>query len=113
MQNKKAEQIEDIIIEGFKNKFGDKVNNIHILESTDIPYTMISLEFEMYNYFNLRFNYDRGSFGCCIINGKYGIGLKNSQEWFDKADLEIFFEDLKEQIELRIPDKFLEYHGWK
>ncbi|WP_027084144.1 hypothetical protein [Cohnella panacarvi] len=47
------------------------------------------------------------------INGEYGISIESSEKWFDEADFDKFFKDIQEQIELRIPDKFLEYHGWK
>ncbi|MBM7542023.1 hypothetical protein [Amphibacillus cookii] len=41
------------------------------------------------------------------------IELKNSQEWYDKADMDVFCQELQEQLELRIPDKFLGHYGWK
>lgn len=112
MQNKVADEIESIIIEGLKKFFGNKVDNIIICESTDIPYTMVGIEFEVYKYFNVRFNYDRGSFGCAIINGNHGIGIESDNEWFEKTDMDNYFEELKLKIELRIPDKFLKYNGW-
>lgn len=41
------------------------------------------------------------------------INLDNSQKLYDKADMNIFLKELQQQLELRIPDKFLEYNGWK
>ncbi|WP_240628620.1 hypothetical protein [Bacillus salacetis] len=107
-----AETIEDFIIEELKKRFHEKVENFVISNSTDIPYTMTSIVFKMYNYFHVRFNYDRGSFGCSIVNGEYGISIDSSETWFDQADFDKFFSDLQKQIELRIPNKFLEHHGW-
>ncbi|WP_255387549.1 hypothetical protein [Listeria sp. ILCC792] len=66
----------------------------------------------MYNYFYIALNFDRGSFGCAIINGELGIGLENSQKWYDKADLTVFCKELQEDLESRIPDKFLQRKGW-
>ena len=109
----KAKYIEDFIISELDKRFQDRVDDFTVTESTDTPYTMVSIEFKMYNYFYVIFNYDRGSFGCAIINGEHGIDLESSEKWFDKADFDNFFSDLKEQIELRIPDKYLEYYGWK
>lgn len=71
-----------------------------------------SIEFEAYNYFALILNYDRGSFGCAIIAGERGIGIDNSQKWYDKDKLSLFLHDLKEDLESRIPDKFLQRNGW-
>lgn len=45
--------------------------------------------------------------------GNKKIPLKNSRKWYDKADMNTFFKELQEQLELRIPDKFLKYNGWK
>ena len=61
----------------------------------------------------IQLNYEKGSFGCCIVTGEMGVGLDNSQQWWDKADFDIFFKELKEEIELRIPDKYLIAKGWK
>lgn len=113
MQDSSAEVIENTIIEGINTIFAGKIGTINIVESTDIPYTMVGIEFEAYKYFIVRFNYDRGSFGCCIINGDYGIALESTEKWFDKADMLKFYSDIKEQLELRIPDKFLAHYGWQ
>ena len=88
------------------------MNDIVIEVSTDTPYTMVEIRFQVYNYFIIGFGYDRGSIGCCIRNGEYGIGLESTEEWFDKADLNKFFSDIVEDIESRIPDKFLKKKGW-
>ncbi|CBW86066.1 Hypothetical CDS [Listeria ivanovii subsp. ivanovii PAM 55] len=74
---------------------------------------MFNMQFKMYDYFFIALNYDRGSFGCAIINGDLVISLPNSQKWYDNADMNIFCKELQMQLELRIPDKFLEYNGWK
>ncbi|MGD7043212.1 hypothetical protein [Jeotgalibacillus proteolyticus] len=113
LQNKDYETIKKELKKALKDHFNDRIGSFSIFGQTDTPYTMFSMQFIMYNYFNVILNYDRGSFGCPIVNGDVGIGLPNSQEWYDKADLDIFCEELKEQIELRIPDKFLEHNGWK
>ena len=67
----------------------------------------------MYKYFYVVLNYDRGSFGCGIPSGNLCVSLDNSQQWYDEADMNIFLKELEQQIELRIPDKFLEFYGWK
>lgn len=102
-----ANKIEEILTNGLKSTFGNKIDNISICECTDVPHTMVAIEFEAYKYFNVRLNFDRGRFGCSIINGKYGIRLESSEKWFEEADLDKFFSDIKSELEVRIPDKFL------
>ncbi|EOE7227529.1 TPA: hypothetical protein UL418_000605 [Clostridioides difficile] len=66
------------------------------------------------DYFIVLFNYDKGVIGCSIQYGENSfISLENSQKWYEKADFDVFCKELKKQLELRIPDKFLEANGWK
>ena len=113
MQLNKADKMAINISEKFSDYFNDEIENISISETTDNPYIMFTIQFTLYNYFNIIFNYNRGAFGCSIVQGDVGIKLKNSQKWYDKADMNVFFKELQQQLELRIPDKFLEYNGWK
>lgn len=39
------------------------------------------------------------------------ISLENSQKWWEEADISVFLEELQQEIELRIPEKFLEAKG--
>ena len=97
-----------------KKRFESRIDGLVILDVIDDPnWRSFSIKFEAYNYFIIRLNYDRGRFGCCIDFGEYGIGLDNSQKWWDTADFDIFFDDLERELELRIPDKFLEAKGCK
>lgn len=94
-------------------RFGDRVDDFVILDVIDDPnWREFGIEFYAYDYFIVRLNYDRGRFGCCICEGKYGIRLNSSQENWDTADFDIFFDDLERELELRIPDKFLKAKGW-
>lgn len=113
LQNNSSEMLIEEITEKLDMYFNDKISSYTILEYTDTPYKMFRIRFSIYNYFNIMLNYDRGRFGCSIIQGEVGISLENSQKWYDKADMNIFLEELEQQIELRIPNKFLEYYGWK
>ena|SRR5690625_4062476 len=111
--NLTAKEIAKEIMKGLKSHFGNKIKTFSIHNLTDTPYKMFNISFDAYNYFYINFSYNRGSIGCSISSGKYGIDLDNSQKWYDQADMNIFFKELEQQLELRIPDKFLEYHGWK
>lgn len=113
MQNEKGyKEITNNIINTLDEHFGEKIDDFVISGQTDIPYTMFHITFDLYNYFNIILNFDRGRFGCSILNGERGISIETSQKWYDKADLTTFCEELAEDLESRIPDKFLQRKGW-
>ena len=96
-----------------REKMGDKVDNFCIFNvNDDVNHRAFSIDFEAYNYFVIRLNYDQGRFGCNIISGERMIALNNSQEWWDEANFDIFFMELQKELELRIPDEYLQAHGW-
>ena len=96
-----------------REKMGDKVDNFCIFNVyDDVNHRAFSIDFEAYNYFVIRLNYDQGRFGCNIISGERMIALNNSQEWWDEANFDIFFMELQKELELRIPDEYLRAHGW-
>ncbi|WP_430535973.1 hypothetical protein [Listeria rocourtiae] len=114
MQLNKSELLASKISDELKERLGDRISSAFSFSRLqEEPWIEFSVEFEAYNFFNIILNYDRGAFGCAIVNGDLGIALPNSQEWYDQADMSIFCEELQKQLELRIPDKFLEYNGWK
>ena len=96
-----------------REKMGDKVDKFCIFNvNDDVNHREFSINFEAYNYFAIRLNYDQGRFGCNIISGERMIALNNSQEWWDEANFDIFFMELQKELELRIPDEYLRAHGW-
>ncbi len=96
-----------------REKMGDKVDKFCIFNvNDDVNHREFSINFEAYNYFAIRLNYDQGRFGCNIISGERMIALNNSQEWWDEADFDVFFKELQKELELRIPAKYLRAHGW-
>ena len=86
--------------------------HLDVYKRQDVNHRAFSIDFEAYNYFVIRLNYDKGRFGCNIIFGEKLIALNNSQEWWDEADFDVFFMELQKELELRIPDKYLQAHGW-
>lgn len=110
--NKTADEMSDFMVNTLKRYFDGRVNGFVAFDIADEPYKTFSINFEAYNYYRVLFTYDRGRIGCCLPLGEYAIGLSNSQKWFDKADFQVFCEELQKQLELRIPDKFLKANGW-
>jgi hypothetical protein len=72
-----------------------------------------SVVFEIYNYFPVRLNYDRGSFGFSIDHGERGVSLTPmGGHWPPFSELPLVLRHLDREIRSRIPDGFLESHGW-
>src|SRR5699024_12134232 len=91
LQNNRDDLIQNEIIKSLDEFFKDRITSGYtVLEEKDIPYTMFSMQFQMYNYFNVIFNYDRVAFVCAIVTDDMGIGLDSSQKWYDKSDMNIF-----------------------
>jgi len=103
----------DEFMTAFDKHFGDKIDEFMVLNQTDTPITSFRFEFTMYKYFAVVFDFERAHFGCAILVGSGSIPLRLSQGWYDNFKMKTFLKELQEQIELRIPDKFLEYNGWK
>ncbi|MBF2477013.1 hypothetical protein IA829_13895 [Listeria seeligeri] len=114
MQLNEAELLAYKISDELKDNLGERISSsFSFSRIQEKPWIEFSIEFVAYNFFNIILNYDRGSFGCAIVNGDLAISLPNSQKWYDKADMNVFCKELQVQLELRIPDKFLEYYDWK
>jgi len=113
LENNKSEEIKKILLNSLKSAFQGKIDDICVCENRDEPHVTVSIEFEVYRYFILRLTYDRGSLVCAIVNGKYGIVLNSTEKWFDNADMSKFFNDIRDEVEMRIPDKYLVKNNWK
>ena len=99
-------------INSLMDSFGDAVSAIVLDGVTDIPSKAFYIEFVLYNYFCMRFNYDRGHFGSCIVNGENAVSIQTKIEWDDECDYSKYWQEVKDEIRLRIPDKYLEKHRW-
>lgn len=113
MQISKGENLALEIANIIEEYFGERVDDVSVESVIEEPHLEFSMDFIAYNYYVIKLNYDRGRFGCCIAMSGMDIGLDNSQKWYDEADMNIFCQELEKEIELRIPDKFLEAKGWK
>lgn len=112
MQRSSANESANEIIRIAKLKFKERITNIMLFDVTDEPYKMFSIKFTLYGYFVIRFNYDRGHFGCSIVFGEDSVMLPSNIQWDDNCDLNVFWDKIDEQVRLRIPDKYLEYNKW-
>ena len=107
-----ASETAERIINSLIDTFGDAVSAIVLDGVIDTPSKAFYIEYVLYNYFCMRFNYDRGHFGSCIVNGENAISIQTEIEWDDECDYIKYWKAVKDDIRLRIPDKYLEKHGW-
>jgi hypothetical protein len=112
LQNEWYENIWNEVKASLFKHFGNKVKSFVLSSGFDSPHTEFCVRFYIYNFYIVRFCYDRGCIGFSICLNNIQIPLDNSQKWYDKADLDIFCAELDEQIRLRIPDKYLAHFGW-
>ncbi len=113
MQNKNVDEMSDFIIDEMCDFFKDRMKDFVVKDLVDdVNHKSFSIEFSAYDYFPTVFNYEMGRMGYSICFGNRTVALDNSQKWWDEANFDVFFEELKEELELRIPDKYLKAHGW-
>jgi predicted dehydrogenase len=113
MQNKSADEMSDFMIDQLVHFFGKKVSDFEVSDVIDNQsHKTFTTACTAYDYFPVILTYEKGRFGCSIVFGKRTIGLNSSQKWWDEADFAVFLKEMQEELELRIPDKFLKSHGW-
>ena len=94
------------------NFFTNRITGIKIEYMTEEPWWEFAITFRAYDYFNMRMNYDRGFFGWIVENGKYGYSIPTSITSLNEETIPLFLEEMKQGIELRIPDEYLKSKGW-
>ncbi len=109
-----AEAMADAMADDVEAKFGDRIGTISIYNIVeDSNHKRFSLQFIAYGYFWINIDYEEGMIGCIINYGdNFPVILPNTQEWYSKMDIDKFLEELRREIELRIPDKYLKAHGY-
>ena len=111
MQNKTASEMANLIIDQLIEKLENRVEDFVIYNANDdVNHKQFNIDFTAYNYYICTIGYERGSFGCWIKMGEVSISLIRS--WYEEVDFDVFFIELKREIELRIPDKYLRAKGW-
>ncbi len=70
--------------------------------------------FTMYDLFPIKVEYDsRKGLAYCIDYGQRELKVGGFRQCLTDNDFNIFIREIKQEIELRIPDKFLESKGLK
>ncbi len=101
------------ISEALRRVFSDRIDGISVYDIVEAPnHRAFKIKFCAYNYFILVFNYERDIIGISIDTGSQPIRLSKVKKTYSGGGLEEYLEEIKQEIELRIPDKFLKANGW-
>ncbi|WP_372519390.1 hypothetical protein [Candidatus Ruminimicrobiellum ovillum] len=116
MQDKTVDEMIKIIKDALKRHFGNKISNDFGIEiiNEDINHREFTLSLNAYRYYWVRIGCSQCHIGACILYSQNTpVFLDLSQKyWEDDFDIDLFMEEMKKEIELRIPDKYLKAKGW-
>lgn len=98
-----------------KEEFGDRIKGIEIFDVVNEPsHWAFKIRFVAYDYFVVVFNYELDIIGFSIeVNGGRYISLLSGHNCYSNTDFRKHLQGVQENLELRIPDKFLKANGWK
>ena len=113
MQLSDVRSIADTVITSMRSTFGGAVDNINLFDVCEVSgHNAFSIAFTLYDYYCMRFNYEKGRFGACIVFGNYAITIPSSYKWINQvAHLDLYWTEVNEEIRLRIPDAYLGQNG--
>ena len=100
------------IMNKIRNYFDDKIDGFVVEDTDDINQDTFTIRFEAYESFTLYIHYNAGNYSCYFMIGGVKFHFKGVQEYFETEDYETLFSEIKQELELRLPDKFLEARGW-
>lgn len=113
MQNKNPKIMVEEVINCITKVMGKDVGTFMISNVDENPdHPQFRIVFKAYEYFWVGVDYERGSFGAFILNSEKIMSIKHLSTWWEKINLEEYIKELKEDIESRIPDKYLERKSW-
>jgi hypothetical protein len=110
--NENIREFTDNLIKRMEERFQDRIADIKIEHITEHPWWEFALTFKAYAYFSMRMNYDRGFFGWIVENGKYGYSIPTTVKELNEKSIDTFLDEMKQGIELRIPDEYLKSKEW-
>jgi len=102
------------ITKKIKEVFGNRVRSLEVYDIVDEPsHWAFKIRFIAYNYFAILFNYELDIIGFSIQMGsdKY-ISLSHDHKCYSDTNMDVYLKEIKKELELRIPDKYLIAHGW-
>ena len=95
--------------------FGERVDTITGYDYVDeTSHQTFKLDFEAYDYFAIEFDYENDLCEFFIVLSKE-VKLSLTKEpavYSQITDWDSYLKGIKDELELRIPDKFLKAKGW-
>ena len=115
MQQNDFNEIRMDIGRKIKNIFGNKIRSIEFYDVVEeAGHWSFKISFFAYDYFFVVFNYELDIIGFSIEvgNGRL-LSVTNTHNCYSNIDMDTYIQGIIEELELRIPDKYLESRGWK
>ena len=97
-----------------KKIFGNKIRGIEYYDvAEEAGHWSFKIGFFAYDYFYVVFTYELDIIGVSIEvgNGRL-ISVMNTHNCYSNTDMEAYIQRIVEELELRIPDKYLQTRGW-
>ena len=97
-----------------KKIFGNKIRGIEYYDVVEeAGHWSFKIGFFAYDYFYVVFTYEPDIIGSSIEvgNGRL-ISVMNTHNCYSNTDMEAYIQRIVEELELRIPDKYLQTRGW-
>ena len=72
-----------------------------------------NIDFEAYNFYEIKLSYKNNKIDWSIkFDDKTTIDIERDVIADSETNLNLFFEEMRKELEMRIPDKFLQANGW-
>lgn len=115
MQQSEFYEIRMDIGRKIKAIFADKIRSIEFYDVVEEEgHWSFKIGFFAYDYFYLVFSYELDIIGFSIEmgNGRL-LRINNTHSCYSNTDMNNYIKEIVEELELRIPNKYLESCGWK
>ncbi len=98
------------VVAGLRGYFGRNARSFGIQDvQEDANLIAFSITFEIYDFYPMIFNYDRGFFGFAIPFGDLAVSVLSDADVPDAFnDMAALSAELDRRVRLRIPDKYLD-----
>ena len=115
MQNKTADEMSDIVADILFDKFEDKIRDCVIYDIVEEGNNKsFNIDFQAYNFYEIKLSYKNGKINWSIkFDDKTTIDIERDVIADSETNLNLFFEEMQKELEMRIPDKFLQANGWE
>ncbi len=106
--------LRDDLIAALREVFGVHATDFTVGMATNEPVSSLNMEFTVYEYFPIGFEYERGQFGFSVLYQlPVGIRLaqRTSRDLQNEGQYVQLAESLRDAVRLRIPAAYLESIG--